>query len=52
MPWRSLGWIPGDKLFSKREKSSWVAALEESGVATRDILSLKLEEKHSGRYLG
>jgi len=45
------GCIPGEKLSSKREKSSQVAALEESGAATRNILSLKLKEKHSGRYL-
>jgi len=43
---------PGVKLSTKREKSFRVAALEESVVATRDILSLKLEEKDSGRYLG
>jgi len=43
---------PGGKLFSKREKSSRVAALEESGVATRDILSVKEGVKYSRRYLG
>ena len=36
----------------EREKSSRVAALEESVVATRDILPLKQEEKDAGRYLG
>ena len=37
---------------SRREKSSRVSALEESGVATRDVLSLKQGTKESGRYLG
>jgi len=38
---------------SKREKSSRAAALEESRVATWDILSLLKEKaKYSGRYLG
>ena len=41
-----------EKVSSKREKSSRVAALEESGVAARDILSLKQGVKYSRRYLG
>jgi len=49
MPGRSLGWIPEEEVSSKREKSCRVAALEVSVVATRDILSLKQEEKHSER---
>ena len=38
--------------FLRREKSSQVAALSESGLATWDILSLKQGSKESGRYLG
>ena len=41
-----------EKVSSKREKASRVAALEESGVATRDILSLKEGVKYSRRFLG
>ena len=48
----SLGWIPGEKLSSKREKAFQVAAQEECEAATRDILPLKQEEKDVGRYLG
>jgi len=38
IPGRSLGWIPGETVSSKREKSSRVAALEESEAVMRDIL--------------
>jgi len=48
---RSLRWIPEEEVSSKRENSFRVAALEEFGVGTSDILSLKQEEKHSGRQL-
>jgi len=41
-----------EKLFSKREKSCRVASLEESGAATRDIVSLKQRTKDSRRCLG
>jgi len=37
---------------SKREKSFRLADLEESGVATRDILSLQQGAKDPRRYLG
>jgi len=50
MPERSLRWVQDKTLSSRREKSSRVAALEESGVATRDILSVKQGEKYSGIY--
>jgi len=36
----------------RREKSSRIAALEESGVATRDILSLKERAEDARRHLG
>jgi len=36
---------PGEDTFLKREKSSRVAALEESGAVTRDILHLKEKAK-------
>jgi len=52
MSWRSLGWIPEEKLFLKREKSSRVAALEKSGAATRDLWCLKQRTKDSRRCLG
>jgi len=49
---QSLRLIKEQTDFLRREKSSQEAALEESGVATRDILSLKEKAKYSGRYLG
>jgi len=33
IPGMSLKWVLEEKVSSKREKSSWVAALEESGAA-------------------
>jgi len=52
IPGRSLSWMLEEKVSSKREKSSRVAALEEYEAATRDFLSLKQRAKDSGRYLG
>ena len=52
MPGRSLRLVQEKTVSSKRDESSRAAALEESGVATRDILSLKQGTKESGRYLG
>jgi len=34
IPGRSLRWIPEETVSSKREKSPWVAVLEESEAAT------------------
>ena len=48
MPGRSLGRIPEEKLFSKREKSSRVAALEESGAATWVCDALNRGQKSLG----
>ena len=52
IPGRSLRWIMEEKVSFKREKSSRVADLEESGIATRDILSLQQGAKDPRRYLG
>jgi len=40
-----------EKVSSKREKSSRVASMEESGAATRDIQSLRQRTKDSRRCL-
>ena len=37
MPGRNVRWIPEERASFKREKSSRVASLEESGAATRDL---------------
>jgi len=49
---QTLGLIKKHTDSSTREKSSRVAAQEESGIATQDILSEKQRAKDSRRYLG
>ena len=51
MPGRSLKWIWKKTLSSKREKSPWVAALEESEAATWDARLRKQRRKDSWRFL-
>ena len=52
MPGSSLRWIPEEKFAFKREKTSWVDSLEESGAATWDLCCLQQSQKGSGRCLG
>ena len=52
IPGRGIERIPDWEVSSKIEKKSRVAALEESGAATRDLWCLKQRTKDSRRCLG